>query len=226
MNNFPISMMDRYLSPQLYNWYYNGTVEEGDSLEEQSDGVATANGTSFTSALASFTSSMVNEYLQIEDHEGVYKITAVPDANTLTLHAGYRGASDTGLFYQVRPVGTPKIGYSDQEGDALTPSSSALVWYQRRPLPLYNDYDQILLPGSCKAIRVAVTQYFMIGKKYDNDALKRAPEYISAIAQMKPLNPIVGRNPRPRDRTGNVIRFGRVKPTIRTNQNNRRILGV
>jgi len=221
----PISITDRYWNSKQYNWYPDGTITT--ALFTGSDMVVAAGSTSVTSAApsAAFDSTCVGEYIQIGTNEGIYKITAAPSGTELTLQDKYRGASDTAQVYEVRPVGTPKISFSDYDGAAVTVSSSGKLWYQRRPLPLYNDYDQLLLPGNCEAVRIMTFQMLLQREKYDNDSLRQDPAYQRAIASMNPLNPTLGRQVKPRDRNGSIIRFGRTRQTVQVNQNGRRILG-
>jgi len=233
---FPISESQRYLSAYLYNFYMDGSVET--PLTFGADGVTVINGTAFTSAAPdtdfdATSSTLVGEYIQIGDNEGIYKIASVSDANTLVLEDGFRGAdlSDpstpaalTGQYYEVRPVGTLKIGFSDEVGDTLS-STSRLLWYQKRPLPLYNDYDQLLLPGNCEAVRIQALKMLLEGAKYDNDSLKQDAGFRRAISKMQPLMPTLGRAPRPRDRVGNIVAGGRRRTRSRVDANDRDILG-
>ena len=232
---FNISETGRYQGFHLFNWYYDGAVET--PLVTGSDGVTIINGTTFTSASPSTafnatTDTLVGEYIQIGGNEGIYKIESVTDANTLVLERGFRGANidnpshQTALvsqYYEIRPRGTLKIGFTDEDGTAIT-STTRDIWYQRRPLPLYNDYDQLALPGNCEAVRIKAYQMLLNGLKYDNDSLKKDGSYRDAINRMKPLSPTVGRKPLPRNKLGNTIMFGRNRMVDRYNSSNRRFL--
>jgi len=234
---FAISETQRYLSSKLFNWFPDGAVST--PLTFGADGVTVINGTTFTSAAPdtdfdATSSTLVGEYIQIGINEGIYKIASVTNANTLVLEDGFRGAdlSDpstpaalTGQYYEVRPRGTLRIAFTDESGDALT-STTRKAWYQRRPLPLYNDYDQLLLPGNCEAVRIQAFKMLLEGAKYDNDALKQNAAYMSAIARMKPLHPTVGRQRMPRDRHGNVIMYGRSRAPERTDSQGRSLIGL
>lgn len=219
-----ISLTDRYFSRRDFNWFLNGAVET--PLESKSDGIIAANGTNFGSVLGTFTSAMVGEYIQIGENEGIYRISAFVDASNLTLDDGYRGDAETAAYYEVRPRGTQKIAFTDFEGDALTPGSSSKLWYPRRPLPLYNDRDQLMLPGNCEAVRIMAQRMFLFRDKYDNDALRQDPEFQRSINQMKPINPSVGRQPRPRGIHGIQTRFGSIRNRPYFNTNNRRVIGT
>lgn len=235
---FPISESQRYLSAYLYNYYPDGSVET--ALVTGSDGVTVINGTTFTSASPStdFDDSslddLTGEYIRIGDNEGIYKIASVTDANTIVLEDGFRGAdlSDpstpaalTAQTYEIRPVGTLRIGFSDEQGDSIT-STSRSLWYQKVPLPLYNDYDMILLPGNCEAVRIQAFKMLLEGAKYDNDALKQDAGFRRAIAKMNPLHPTLGRQPRPRDMMGHIVQYGRRRMVNRVDASGRRILGL
>jgi len=139
------------------------------------------------------------------------------------LTEGFRGAAGTAQSYQIRPEGTQQITFTDYDGTAVTNTTSTL-YYQRVPLPLYNDYDQILLPGDCQAVIIKVHQMLLLENKYDNDALKRQPEFEFALAKMESMEAPVSRSPVPRDRNMNEIGYGRRKTTERFDQNDRRVL--
>lgn len=219
---FPISVTDRYQNSRLYNWFENLTVTS--PLLTGSDLVVTANSTTVTSAAAGFTAAMVGEYIQIGTNEGIYKIHAFVGATEVTLADGYRGDTATAQYFEVRPSGTQQFQPSDENGDAIS-STTIKFWYQRRPLPLHNDYDQIFLPGGCLAVQIMTHQMMMLGTKYDNDALKQSSSFIDAIGKMKPLNPTRGRCVRPRNRYGSQIVFGRQKVSSSMfEQSGRRIL--
>lgn len=222
--SFRIQYTDRYMSPRLYNWFSNFTTT--DPLITGTDGVATANSKTFTSAApsANFTSALIGEFISIGTNLGMYEITAVPDTNTLTLKYGYRGVSASAQGYQVRPEGTKYLDLTDEQGTALSDATPTL-YYQRTPLPVYNDHDRIQLPGTCKAVQIMVHQQLLLGQKYDNDALKREPSFVRAIADMNPLSPTQGRKMRPRNKFGNTVRFGRNRFVVSTDVNSRRLIG-
>ena len=203
---FNINIPDRYSSNRLYNYFRNLTVTT--PLLTGTDLVVTANSTEVTSAGAGFTSAHVGEYMKIGENPGIYKVSTVDDASTIQLTKAYRGASDTAQAFEIRPEGTQKIAYTDEAGDALT-STSLTLWYLRRPLPLYNDYDSVLLPGQCEALRIGICRRMDESDKYDNDSLKRVPDYNIELEKMKSLNPWKMRHRTPRNRLGGRVRFGR-----------------
>lgn len=220
---FPMQDTDRFTNGRLYNWFLNMAVAT--PLLTGTDMVVTANSTSVTSATGGFDSGThAGEYIRIGVDGGIYEISSVTDATTLVLTHAYRGASDTAQFFEIRPEGTLILGRTDEEGDAITDSED-ILWYLARPLPLYNEYDTIPLPGTCEAIRIMALQRMLEGDKYDNDALKQQNNYMNALAHMKSYEPIRGAEPRNRDRWGNIAAFGRHRARVRYAQNGRRIIG-
>lgn len=222
---FLIDRTDQYFSSRLYNWWRNLTTTT--PLVTGSDGVVVANSTKFTSASPStaFTADHVGEYIRIGSNLGIYRIDAFVSGTEITLEKGFRGVGATGQNYELRPNGTQQVALTDQQGSDLGFTDWRYI-YQKIPLPLYNDYDQIELPGSCQAVTVMVHQMMLLREKYDNDALKRSQAFQDALGLMQPLNPTKGRHTRPRMRTGEVLRFGKYKSTPYYNQNDRRVLGI
>lgn len=218
---FPVAsgVKERYSSTRLYNWWKNMAV--GTPLATGTDMATTMNSTTVTSATASFTSALIGEYIRVGDHPGIYKITSVPSATQLTLANAFHGAdfsvpstwaSLSSQYYEIRPTGTLQIAYSDQNGATLT-STTLKLWYSRRPIPILNDYDTVLLPGTCEAVFIGVMNLMLKGSKYVNDAIREMPDYEVALSQMKSLDNLDDRFKVPRDRFGARIMFGRVRHT-------------
>lgn len=193
-----------------YYKYFKDITTENTPLVTGSDGVIAANGTAFTSVAPStpFTAAMVGEYIRIGTNLGIYKISAFVSTTAITLSDGYRGAAETAAHYEVRPIGTPKLGVLDEDAADIT-SSTLQMWYLAQPLPLYNDYDPILLPGTCEALRIKVCQLMDQTNKYDNDGLKKAGSFEDAKSKMISLAPIPSKFVAPRDKNGNRLMFGR-----------------
>jgi len=207
----------------VYNWFSQLTT--ADALVTGSDGAATLNDKTFTSASPStnFVASMIGEYIRIGTNEGRYKIASINSTTSIELTDAFRGATVTAQDYRVRPAGTQQIAFTDYLGDSITDTTSTL-YYQKVPLPLYNDYDQIELPGTCQAVVIMTHQMLLLENKYDNDALKRSPSFQEALAKMEAIEMPVSRQPVPRDRFGSQIGFGRSKYSDRYDSSNRRIL--
>jgi len=204
---FPMSEQDRYTNYRLYSWFLNMTVVT--PILTGTDMIVVANDATVTSATGGFvTATHVGEYIRIGVDGGIYKIDSVTDTNTIELDHAYRGIGETGQFFEIRPEGTLQLSRSDEQGDLITTVTDKL-WYLARPIPLYNAYDSIPLPGTCDAIRIMALQRHLEGDKYDNDALKQQPNFVAALSSMKAHEPVVGGSPRVRDQFGYQMAFGR-----------------
>ena len=220
---FPMSEKDRYTNGMLYSWFMNMTVVT--PILTGTDMVVTAGSSTVSSAVGGFVEEThVGEWIRIGVDGGIYQIVTAPDANTITINHAYRGDSDTGQFFEIRPEGTLQIARSDEQGDLITDAADKL-WYLCRPIPLYNDYDSIPLPGTCEAIRIMALQRHLEGDKYDNDALKQQSNFVNALSSMKSHEPIVGGAPRNRDMYGNIQSFGKRRVRGRYATDGRRIIG-
>ena len=206
---FKIGYPQRYASMRLYNYFDNLVVST--PLLTVADAVVVANSTTVTSATGGFTAGMVGEYVRFGANRGIYLIATVSNANTILLANGYRGVGATAQVMEVRPTGTRQFIQTDYNGSVTTPSPTAKMWYLKKPLPLYNDTDQVQLPGECDALRIKVLQIMMVSDKYDNDSLKQDMPFEKAYAKMKSLNPLPDRFVIPRDAQGARIRFGRYR---------------
>lgn len=198
----------RYRSGHLYNWFINMSVTTPLLVASTLDGTVTAGDTALTSVANTFTAAMEGEYVRIGENLGIYKISAFVDANGVTLEKGFRGDSETAAYFEVRPEGTKKLLLHDDPGDAIT-TSTLKFWYVRSPLPLYNDHDAILLPGTCDALFILALRSLLETEKYVNDSLKQIPDFDAAWASMKALSPVPKQVNYPRDRHGAVKMLGR-----------------
>jgi len=214
---FPVAagVRERYSSSKLYNWWKNMAVAT--PLLTGTDLATTINSVTVTSAAAGFLASMVGEYIRVGSHAGVYKIATFNSTSSIALTDKFHGAdwSDpstaanlTSQYFEVRPQGTLQAAYTDQDGATLT-STSLKLWYSRRPIPIHNDYDEILLPGQCEAVFIGVMKLMLKGDKYVNDALKEDPEFVVALSGMKSLDNLDDKFRIPRDRYGQHVVFGR-----------------
>jgi hypothetical protein len=212
---FRISEMERYYTRRANNYYFNVV---NTPLLTGTDLVTTLGSTSVTSATGGFTDAMVGEYITVGTNPAAYKIAALVDTNGITLANAFgwadwtdpdNPASLTAQYFEVRPKGTLQIARTDQNGDTLTASSFKL-WYLQRPLPVYNAYDKIMLPGGCDALMIKVLRTLMISAKYDNDALKQIGDYEQALERMKKgERQFWMKFEEPRDAVGLRVRFGR-----------------
>jgi hypothetical protein len=198
---------DRYFDQTSNNFSFIDPIET--PLATAADAVVTANSTSVTSAAASF-SAEAGEYIRFGDNIGMYKIASVDDANTLTLTEAFRGDSATAVFYEVRPKGTRQIQFFDAAGTALTVATYTLH-YSRQPLPLYNDYDSVLLPGQAEYLKYRVHKTMLREYKYDNDALGLLRDEQEVFDLMASLDPLPRPFQKPVDKRGQRIKFGRLR---------------
>ena len=212
---FRIGFPQRYFSQRLYNYFINLSVTT--PLLTGTDMATTLNSTTVTSATGGFTAAMVGEYIRIGVNKGIYKISAVPDGNTLTLADKFHGASWadpdaaanlTAQYFEVRPVGTKNIAQTNEIGGAITTTSFNL-WYLANPIPLINDYDMILLPGDGEAIYIKTCRLMLETEKYDTDSLRRVPDFEIELSKMQQLDPIPEKFIVPRDKQGTRLMFGR-----------------
>ncbi|TRZ53420.1 MAG: hypothetical protein D4S01_01425 [Dehalococcoidia bacterium] len=205
----------RYTRNRLYNYFRD--IGVATPLLSGSDLATTINSTTVTSATGGFVSAThVGEYIRIGMQFGFYKIASVTDTNTIVLSDAVRiadltdpssAANLTGQYFEIRPTGTKKLLFTNDEGGAIS-STTIKVWYTGVPLPVYNDYDMILLPGNCEAVRVKVCQMMDQTDKYANDALKKVPDYDEELEKMIALDPVPTIQRTPRDKYGQRMAFG------------------
>jgi hypothetical protein len=210
---FPIHAFDRYKSLRLYNWFQNIRVTT--PLKTGSDGVIAANTAAFSTAAAGLNAiaDPAGDYIRIGENVGFYKIKSRDSDTALTLEDGYefRGASETAAYFEIRPEGTKQLALTNEDGNAITASATAKMWYLRQPLPLYNDWDMVKLPGDCDALRIGTLRRMMEQTKYDTDALRQIGDFDSAIARLRKIDDQTPVLPTPRDKYGNRMRFGRYR---------------
>lgn len=203
---FRRGLPQRYGNVTLYNYFMNLT--QATPVIEVNDAVVVAGDKTVTSATATFTATHVGEYIRIGENTGRYKIDSLTSATEIELVEAFRGDSATAQHLEVRPRGTQKLAFTDEEGAELT-SSTIKMWYLRKPLPLYNRYDEIMLPGNCEALVISVLQDLNLASKYDNDARKLDGIYNTELNLMKALSPVPDRYVRPRGADGRPFIFGR-----------------
>lgn len=227
---FQSDIKARYWNNRLYNYFMNLSVTS--PLYSGSDLVTTINSTTVTSATANWGTDVIGEWIRIGAEGGVYKIAARPAVTQLTLETAFKWASFTdpsapanltAQYYEIRPNGTRKILATDEKGDAIS-SSTLKLWYLAEPPKLYNDYDQILLP-SIEAMTIKIARHFDNIDRYTNDNLKKVGDYEAALARMKSLDPMPLGVPKPVDRFGDRIMFGRKRGGgMRLDSNDRLII--
>jgi hypothetical protein len=206
---FKRGIPQRYNSRTLYNYFMN--LHQTTPLLTVEDAVTTANSTTVTSATGGFVEAThVGEYVRVGSNLGRYKIASVTDTNTLELDDGFRGDAETAAHLEIRPRGTQKIMFTNDEGGART-SSTLKMWYLQKPLPLYNDYDEVMLPGTAEALFIRTLQLMNIGEKYENDALKLEGMYQIAFDKMTSLPQAMSQYVVPRGADDRRWSYGRVR---------------
>jgi len=205
----------RYSRSRLYNYFRD--IGVATPLLTGSDLSTTINDKTVGSVTAGFTAAMVGEYLRIGNQFGFYKIASFTSTSEIELTDAVRAAdlSDPGTpanltaqYFEVRPTGTKKLLFTDEDGGTIS-STTIKIWYTAVPLPVYNDYDMILLPGNCEAVRVKICQMMDQTDKYTNDALKKVPDYDEELEKMVALDPSPSIERTPRGRYGSRLAFGR-----------------
>lgn len=136
------------------NYYFDGiapvlVTSDTASIDEGS--------TTLTTEESTFLTSHVGEYVAIGGSGTMYKITAFGTDMSVTISDPYRGDSETSMHIEVRPKPTYVIKFISDKMEALEPTTIYLT-YQKLPLPLYNDYDPILVPGTGEDIRTMALQ--------------------------------------------------------------------
>jgi len=210
----------RYTRNRLYNYFRD--IGVATPLLSGSDLVTAIDSATVTSATGGFVSAThVGEYMRIGAQFGFYKIESVSDTNTIVLEDAVRmadltdpstPAALTAQDFEIRPTGTKKLLFTDDDGGAIS-STTIKVWYTAVPLPVYNDSHMILLPGNCEAVRVKICQMMDQTDKYTNDALKKVPDYDDELEKMVALDPVPSVERTPRDKYGQRMAFGRSRPS-------------
>jgi hypothetical protein len=140
-----------------YNYFISGMAAR---LASSDTGSIDENGVTLTTQEATFIAAHAGEYVTIGTTGGIYKISAFTSATEVTISEGYRGEAQTSAHIDIRPNGTMKMKFIDINGYAWYPDSVTIT-YQKPPLPLYNDYDLLVCPGSGEDIRAMCLQSMM-----------------------------------------------------------------
>jgi hypothetical protein len=181
-------------------WYYSGVVET--ALKTGTDLVIASGGTAATSATNLFGTGNTGEFVRIGQNRGMYEISANADAGKLTLANSYRDAAETGATFEIRPRGTKRILVDEADAETLT------CYYWRIPLPLYGDYDPILLPEPADALILACWVNMLRWQKYDVDATRLEAEANLKLQEMQSQDPMPTFH-RPKNYRRERLQFGR-----------------
>ena len=174
-------------------WYFADENEtplaSGTTLE------VAENGTAITSTAEFPTSDADGEYIRIGDNRGVYEIASWTSTSAMTLTNGFRGevvdaGDEVRGYFEVRPRGTKRINFCDYSGAFVTPASPKLT-YTVTPLPLYNDYDDIRLPGDSGALLSKALRREALTKGWTRLAQFLDTEFVEAYASAQRQEPII-----------------------------------
>lgn len=137
-----------------YNYYMDSMA---DSLAECDSGAVAENDTTLTTQEDFFLEEHEGEYVAMGNNATLYRIETYVNSKEVELADGYRGEDETTAHLVVRPDPTYIIKFISDKNAALEPESITLT-YQKPPLPLYNDYDVLLTPGSGDDVRFIAMQ--------------------------------------------------------------------
>jgi len=145
-----------------------------------------------------------DDYIQIHDSPGFYKIT---DASDHTFTPTYRGPRLAGKGCTLRPPGTRRLQVVDRSG-ALAAGTIA-VYFWAYPEPLYEDWQRLMLPNE-RAIELEVLiEMLGTNKNRQREVDGYRTELPLARESMIDLNPKFLPPPIQTGRTGRGMYFGR-----------------
>lgn len=165
-------------------------VAKGIGVEQDS---ATISGVDLT--------SYVNEYLRIADYPGFYKITAAT-----TISPVWRGPRLQSKEYVVRPPTCKRMGFVDYTG--TNAAGTYTVYYWAYPEPLFQEWQQPLLPTSRALELLSIISFLGFHEKQEKAADNYRAEYRLAYDEMRAMNPKF-HMPQPPQSPGNTaLKFG------------------
>ena len=163
----------------ILNWYHPNPVS--DYLAKGTSIAVGQNSTSLTSADAEFPASDAGgEFIRIGENLGMYEIDTWTSTSAMTITQAFRGKEITegdDTYFEVRPVGTKRINFCDGRGTFVSPGTPEIT-YRILPLPLYNRWDAVDLPGDStlvflKSLKSVANQkgWTRVGASLDRDFL-------------------------------------------------------
>lgn len=180
--------MNRVPLNNYYNWFFDDPVTA--PLESGTSVAVAANGTDVTSTAEFGTDDISGEFIRIGDNLGVYEIDEYTDASNLTLVHGFRGDTiQSGeSYFEIRPTGTKQINFCDQAGDFEEPDAPILV-YTEQPLPLYNDWDVMDMPGNATVMFFKSLKTVAMQKGWTRLAQSVEKDFIESFADVQREEP-------------------------------------
>jgi len=159
-----------------------------------------SNGATTYTHTATWDADWIGEYVRFGKGLGFYKI-----ASEDTLAVAYRGEQITDGWGEIRPAGTKRLSVRDYIGTFSEVTVTVYCW--KLPLPLWNEYDMMLLPGH-EALELAVLARILGYKdRKPVEARGYRGDYRQAISSEIAANPRPITPKRPVDRQGTGIRF-------------------
>ena len=182
-----------------YRWFYTEPVSDALAILPS---ISITNGSNVFAG-GTWAASYIGEYIRICSEPGVYKLTAERTFTPRWYGPDVSGAPTDAI--QVRPAGTKRFSIVDDKGTFT--ESTVTVYYWAYPIPLYLEYQPILLPDF-RALEL-LTIINVLGLKDRKEAIadRYRIEYEKALSIMESLNPEFMSPHPPLDRYGEQVRF-------------------
>lgn len=179
---------DRVNLKHYYNWFFDDPVS--DVLGSGMTLAVSANGTSLTSSAEFPATTCVGEFIRIGENQGMYEVATWTSTSAMTITEGFRGEDiqDGDTYFEVRPVGTPQINFCTNERDFKAPGAPVLA-YVVAPLPLYNRYDVIYVPGDAGAVFQKAVKKFATSRGWDRLARVAEDDFNTAFETAQRTEP-------------------------------------
>jgi len=139
--------------------------------------------------------SYIGEYIRFGKEPGIYKITA---ENTFTPR--YYGPELFRVTGVIRPSGTRKLACVDDDNDRVAGAMDIHYWAY--PAPLYDESQEIQLPASRPLELLTLIRMLGTKDRRENAADRYRAEYVTALSEMKAMNPSFVLPKEPTNRTG------------------------
>lgn len=201
---YPTDESAKFKGDGRYHWFYRNIAVT--PLVDQKSGVTIVqDATTFTGITADHT----GEYIKFSSEPGMYLLSGVG-----TIATAYHGPQIQNKGAIIRPASTKRLCIVTPEGEY--DAATVIVYYWELPTPLYNDYDEPVMPDGGRALQLKLW-VDLIGplEKRKSEADQYRAELYGAdgsggawhelVAQCgQTIQPAI-----PRDRRGNVVYFGR-----------------
>lgn len=159
-------------------------------------------GASAISVTPALDSSYIGEYVSLGAEPGFYKLATVS-----TLETPYYGPRLNADVITVRPRSCKRLCVTEDDGDAS--SETVTVHYWAYPPPLYQPWQQVLLPSTRILELKVIIAIVGFHEKQERAADNYRAEYADALAQALKLNPKFIAPAPPQAAAGCALKFGR-----------------